>query len=258
MARSILITGLMAAHALAQGQFAIDGWEYAGCVETNAEKYFPSKATLAGPLSPQDCQQECVDWKKSAYVAVGGGCNCGNPNGPKDPQVKIMSNDKCSTLCFEGREDLGFCGGEAFDIITPQRYNLYRRIEVTAEELRKRVDDEECEEEEEDDDSAQACEDCDGNNEPATIIVHACPPEVTNCNDTTTTVHGGSGQHTVNNNGNQHGAIQTQTKTEMATPPAQQPDCSGTDCVVIGGAAELATGSIIFVGMTAALAYCLM
>jgi hypothetical protein len=269
MTRSIFITGLMAVHALAQGQFAIDGWEYAGCVETDTEKYFPFKATLSGPLSPQDCQQECVDWKHSAYVAVGDGCNCHDPNHPGDPAIKIVSNDMCSTLCFEGREDLGFCGGEAFDIITPQRYNLYRRIVITAEELRKRVDDVECDEEEDDAPTA-ATEDCDcDEDEPVTIVLHGCPPQVTNCNDTTTVVHAGSAQQTGSNsnmnqnynqnyNGNQNGAMQTQTKTEMATPPAQQPDCTGTDCVVVGGAAELATGSILFVGMTAALAYCLM
>ncbi|KAI5460356.1 hypothetical protein BGZ63DRAFT_424866 [Mariannaea sp. PMI_226] len=259
MSRSILIAGLMAVTTLAQSQFAIDGWEYVGCAKTDLTANFPLEYTFWGHhFRPQDCQMKCNAVFRSGYAALGDGCTCNDPRSFKLVEIEVVEPGLCNLTCIPGRNDMGYCGGGGFDVVTPPRYSLYKRVDTTtAGELKKRGGHEVNGYSELDPNDG-----CPGGK--CAVVASDCKGE--NCETSDEVVDTRNDQDEDNSSGSQHRTTQNSMQASknietVATQPAEDKGCSGTNCeplLTVADAAQLATGSIAFIAMTGALAYCLM
>ena len=114
MPRHLFLAGLMAASAMAQGDFASKGFQYIGCIESPPQA-FSVKMDLVAGFTVRKCQDACAA-KQAHAAAAADGCYC-QISLPK-PGVDFVKQDdsKCSNPCQPNNPEAGNCGGPAVNV----------------------------------------------------------------------------------------------------------------------------------------------
>lgn len=125
MSRAVLLAGLLAALSAAGPDHAAPGFQYMGCVRADPAAFPLRPGGLARPFPPDKCQEACGP--DAAYAALGNGrCHCGDPASGEEARWDAVDEAECSTLCDEGDEDGGRCGGPGKD--GKGVFNLYMKF----------------------------------------------------------------------------------------------------------------------------------
>ncbi|KAK5993064.1 hypothetical protein PT974_06492 [Cladobotryum mycophilum] len=170
MSRYAILTGLMVLGVTAQAGPAAAGFKYVGCIEADPTS-FGVGINFFAPFSADQCQKACGS--KAMYAALGAGCHCDEPLSRVPVAFDIVDEAKCSTLCIEGDDSAGHCGGPSSNS-GRQFYNLYQRDPnaIDTEECTKRKTT-----------TAQVIIDTKVAPGPAPTIVTvtSCPPDAVDC-----------------------------------------------------------------------------